>query len=105
MSDWKEFLGEKKEVKDWGKTHVMDVSKEDDIFNRDSIYEDSIRLEDLQKFFVSEVARITKEMNVKSIKWAETKSPLDEKWLIEIAFLEGQLKVFKELAGVEERNG
>ncbi len=30
VNDLKEFLKEKKEAKDWGKTHIMDVSKEDD---------------------------------------------------------------------------
>jgi len=106
MIDWKEFLKEKKEAKDWGKTHIMDVSKEDDFLNRDLIYEDSIKVEDLQEFFLGEVARITKDFDKFKAKLRAESFGGNYSLLIndskKFGRLEGQLKVYKELAGVEQ---
>jgi len=104
VNDLKEFLKEKKEAKDWGKTHIMDVSKEDDFLNRDLIYEDSIKVEDLQEFFLGEVARLKEDV---CDKWEEynncSETELIGKLWIEAHRLEERLLIYKELAGVEQK--
>ena len=80
MIDWKEFLENK----------LLSFTGLED-------KREYLHIEDLRKYFLSEVKRITKE-----IKPFKGKINFDRDYWIH---LNGQLSVYKELAGVETKNG